>query len=572
MTNKFSRSWNRRVSLLLSLGILLALNFLGSYMFFTIDLTEEKRYTLTPSTRELLEEVEAPIYAEVLLGGSFPAGFKRLQRSTREMLDDFRGRNSLIDYTFSDPNTGSAEEIQILRTELGKQGIFPTNLRIKESGETVEKLIYPYVVFSYAGRSVAVSLLESEVPGVPPEQVLNNSISLLEYKFASAIHRLIRTDKPNVVFLKEHGELTPEQTADIRREIRPFYNFSFLHLDSVFRINPAVDLLIVAKPRGPFSEPDKFKIDQFVMKGGKVLWLIDPLNVGLDSMRGKPAFIPLEYDLNLDDLLFKYGARIQKNLVLDMECSGIPMQVGMVGGSPQYDLFPWFYHPAVIPREDHPVVKNLNRVHFEFPASVDTIKTRTPVDKTILITSSPYTRLQFPPVQLSFEILRYDPDPEKFDKPSQPLVVLLEGSFPSHFENRVPQAFLDSLTALGETYLTESVPTAMIVAADGDLIRNPFNPLTQEAKPLGFNPYDRQQYANRELILNMIEYLLDQRGLLEARSREVKLRMLDKVRVEKEKTNWQVINLLGPLALLGLAGLSFHFWRRKRYAIKDHAV
>jgi ABC-2 type transport system permease protein len=568
MSKKVILSWNRRFALLLSLAILLALNILGSYFFFTIDLTEEKRYTLTPSTRELLQEIPAPIYAEVMLGGSFPAGFKRLQRSTREMLDDFRARNGFIDYTFKDPNTGTPEEIQTLRSELGKQGIFPTNLRIKESGETVEKLIYPYVIFSYAGRSVMVNLLEAEMPGIPPETILNNSISLLEYKFASAIHRLIRTDKPNVVFLKGHGELSPEQTADIRREIRPFYSFSHLELDSVFRINSAVDLLIVARPRGPFSEPDKFKIDQFVMKGGKVLWLIDPLNVSLDSMRGKPAYIPLEYDLNLDDLLFKYGARIQKNLVLDMECSGIPMQVGVAGGSPQYDLFPWFYHPAVIPRSDHPVVKNLNRVQFEFPASVDTIKTRTPVEKTILISSSPYTRLQYPPVQLSFEILRYDPDPDKFDKPAQPLVVLLEGVFPSHFENRVPQAFLDSLESLGEPYRTESLPTAMIVAGDGDLIRNPYNPLTQEAKPLGFNPYDRQQYANRELILNMIEYLLDQRGLLEARSREVRLRMLDKVRVEKEKTAWQVLNLLGPLVLLGLSGLIFNFWRRRRYAIK----
>lgn len=562
-------SWNRRLGLFLSLGILLALNILGSYFYFTIDLTEEKRYTLTQSTLELLDDIPGPIYAEVLLGGSFPAGFKRLQRSTREMLDEFRSRNGFVDYTFQDPNDGSPEEVQQLRLELSKQGVFPTNLRIKESGETVEKMIYPYVVFSYAGRSVAVNLLESEVPGMPPEAILNNSISLLEYKMASALQRLIRTEKQNIVFLKGHGELSPEQTADIRREIRPYYNFSFLHLDSVFRIPQEVNLLIVARPRGPFSEPDKFKIDQFVMKGGKVMWLIDPLSVSLDSMRGRPQYIPLEYDLNIDDLLFRYGARIQKNLVLDMECSGIPMQVGVVGGTPQYDLFPWFYHPAVMPRENHPVVKNLSRVHFEFPASVDTIKTKSAVEKTILMSSSPYTRMQYPPVQLNFEILRYEPDPEKFDKPSQPLVVLLEGRFASNYENRVPQAFLDSLAALGETYQTESVPTAMIVAADGDLIRNPYNPLTEEARPLGYNTYDRKQYANRELILNMIEYLLDQNGLIEARSREVKLRLLDKVRVNAEKLQWQLINLLAPLILLGLTGLFFHLWRKRRYAFKS---
>ncbi|MBP6183706.1 MAG: gliding motility-associated ABC transporter substrate-binding protein GldG [Saprospiraceae bacterium] len=568
MMNKTFLSWNRRFSLILVLGILLAVNIVSQYLYFTIDLTEDQRYTLTTSTVKLLEEIDGPVYAEVLLGGSFPAGFKRLQRSTKELLDDFRGKAGLIDYAFKDPNVGSAEQIQALRKDLGEQGVFPTNLRIKESGETVEKLIYPYVIFSYAGRSVAVNLLESEMPGVSPEIILNNSISLLEYKLASAIQRLIREEKPNIVFLKGHGELSPEQTADLRREIRPYYSFSFLDLDSVFRINPAVDLLVVAKPQGPFSEPDKFKIDQFVMQGGKLMWLLDALNVNLDSMRSRPAYFPLEYDLNLDDLLFKYGARIQKNLVLDMECSGIPMQVGIVGGNPQYDLLPWYYHPAVISRSNHPIVKNLNRIQFDFPASIDTIKTKTDISKSILLTSSDYSRLQFPPVQLNFDILRYEADPEKFNKGNQTLAVLLEGQFPSNYENRVPQAFLDSISALGGTFKALSEPSAMIIASDGDLMRNPYNAESQEAKPLGYNIYDRRQYANKELMLNMIEYLLDKNGLIEARSRDVKLRLLDKVRVEKEKLSWQLINLLGPLVFLLMTGLVFHFWRRHRYAVK----
>lgn len=566
MRKKTVASWNRRLTLLLGLGILLAANVVGNFFFFRIDLTEEKRFTLAPATVKLLEEIDGPVYAEVLLGGEFPAGFKRLQRSVKELLDDFRSKAPSLDYTFSDPNSGSKEQIESLRKQLADQGVFPTNLRIKESGETVEKLIYPHVILTYAGRSVAVNLLESEMPGVPPEVVLNNSVGLLEYKLASAIHRLIRKEKPNIVFLKGHGELSPEQTADLRREIRPYYNFSFLDLDSVFRINPAVDLLIVAKPRGAFSEPDKFKIDQFVMRGGKVAWFIDPLGVSLDSMRGRPGFMPLEYDLNLDDLLFKYGVRIQKNLVLDMECSGIPLQVGMVGGNPQFDLFPWFYHPVVAGTATHPVVKNLNRVQFEFPATIDTIKTKTAVRKTVLLESSQYTRMQYPPVQLSFDILRYDPDPTKFDKGRQPLAVLLEGTFASNYENRVPQAFLDSMSALGEAYRAVSEPGSMIVVADGDVLRNPYNPMTQEARPMGYNVFDRRQYANKEFVLNMIEYLIDGKGLIEARSREVRLRLLDKVRIGKEKLTWQLLNLLAPLALLVLTGFIFHLWRRRRYA------
>lgn len=562
---KTARKWQSPFQLLLVASILILVNIIAGFYYFRIDLTEEKRYTLTSSTKALLKDIDDPILVDILLGGTFPAGFKRLQRATREMLDDFRAVNALIDYRFIDPNEGTKEEIEENRKILGNEGVFPTNLRIKDGSGTVEKLIYPYAILHLGQVKVAVNLLEAEVPGMSPEKILNNSISLMEYKFASGIERLVKKELLNVVFLKGHGELTPEQTADLRREIRPMYNYSFLHLDSVFRINPAVDLLIVAKPRGPFSEPDKFKIDQFVMKGGKVLWLLDPLHVGLDSMRSNPAYIPLEYDLNLDDLLFKWGARIQKNLVLDMECSGIPLQIGIVGGTPQYELFPWYYHPAVIPRTDHPVVNNLGRVHFEFPATVDTIRTKTDIKKTVLLASSDYTRLQYPPVQLNFEILRQDPDPSKFNKPSQPLILLLEGTFSSHYENRVPQHFLDSLNALGETYKAISEPTAMIIASDGDLIRNPYNAETNEARPLGYNVYDRQMYNNKELFINIIEYLLNKRGLIEARSREVKLRQMDMVRVNREKTIWKMINLGGPLILLLLTGVSYYLWRKKRY-------
>lgn len=553
-------------SLLLYLGILLVVNILATYLPLTWDLTEDKRYTLTSSTRELLDEVDEPVYVEVLLGGSFPAGFKRLQRATREMLEDFRSETPFLDYTFSDPNEGTKEQVNNLREAFVKQGMNPTNLRIKENGETTEKLIFPYAVLSYGGRSVPVSLLESEMPGLPPEVILNNSISLLEYKLSSALFRLIRSDKPNIVFTKGHGELIPEQTSDLRRDLRPYYNFTYLTLDSVFRINPEVDLVIVARPRGPFSEPDKFKLDQYIMKGGKVIFLIDPLNATLDSMRLTREYIPVPYDLNLDDLLYRYGARVEPNLVLDLECSRIPLQVGVVGNNPQYDLFSWYYHPAVQAQSGHPMVKNLNRINFDFPASIDTIQTKTPVTKTILLTSSEYSRLQYPPVQIGFDILRYEPDPTKFDKGPQTLALLLEGQFSSNYENRVPQVFLDSLKARGEEFRSMSEPTAVLVVSDGDVIRNPYNPITNEAKALGYNVYERRQYANKDFALNMIEYLLDQRGLIEARSRDVRLRLLDKVRVEEEKTFWQSLNLALPILLLLLFGIGFFFWRKRRYA------
>lgn len=566
MRSRLKAQLQGNISLLLFLGILLAVNIVAAYFPVVIDLTEDNRYTLTPATRSLLEEVDGPVYVEVLLGGNFPAGFKRLQRATREMLDDFRGETGFLEYTFTDPNTGTKEQINALRESFAKQGMNPTNLRIKENGETTEKLIFPYAVISYGGRSVPVNLLEAEMPGLPPEVILNNSISLLEYKLSSALLRLVRTEKPNIVFIRGHGELIPEQTSDLRRDIRPYYSFSYLTLDSVFRIHPEVDLIIVAKPRGAFSEPDKFKIDQYIMKGGKAIFLLDPLNVSLDSMRLNRDFMPLEYVLNLDDLLYKYGARIEKNLVLDLECSRIPLAVGRVGNNDQFDLFSWYYHPAVQSDLDHPLVKNLNRVNFDFPASIDTIQTKTDIKKTILLTSSNYSRLQYPPVQIGFDILRYEPDPAKFNKGPQSLAVLLEGRFPSNYENRVPQFFLDSLESRGESFRALSEPTGIIVVSDGDVVRNPYNPETNEAKALGYNIYERRLYANKDFALNMIEYLLDQRGLIEARSRDVRLRLLDKVRVTEEKSYWQMMNLVLPLVLLILFGLGFHFWRKRRYA------
>lgn len=546
-------------------GILLFINILANQVYTHIDLTEEKRYTLTKPTRELLKKVDDRIYVRVLLEGEFPAGFKRLRTATREMLDDFRSISSYIDYQFEDPNKGSKEEVNARRKALLEEGIAPVNLNVRGEGESKSQIIYPTAIFHYGSRKVVVNLLENQSPTLLPDEVINNSISLLEYKFANAIKKLRHAQRPIILFTRGHGELDELQTKDFERALRQFYDTDRITLDSVVHL-PAdkCALLILAQPRQPFSERDKFIVDQYIMNGGKVLWLIDRLNASLDSLRHQKRFIPTDYPLNLEDMLFKYGVRIQPDLVLDMECTQIPLQVGVVGNAPQFRLFPWPYHLAVLPTGNHPVVKNLDRVEMRFCSSMDTIRTKTPVKKTVLLRSSRYSRLQFSPVEIGFDMMGEELKPEYFNKGHQTLGVLLEGEFPSNYENRVSASMAEGLKQVGLQFLPSSRPTRMIVLSDGDVAANFVRDRAKkEWLPLGFNRFENATYANRDLLINAVEYLIEASGVIEARSREVKLRLLDVPRAKEEKPLWQVLNIGAPLLFLAIFGLLFH-WRRKR--------
>ncbi|TNE64083.1 MAG: gliding motility-associated ABC transporter substrate-binding protein GldG [Bacteroidetes bacterium] len=549
-------------------GIILFVNIIANSFYGHLDLTEEKRFTLTKPTKELLKGLDDRIYVQVLLEGQFPAGFKRLQTATREMLDDFRSVSPYIDYQFSDPLEGNTEEVKERQKVLLEDGIAPVNLRVNEQGESKQQLIYPVAVFHYGQRKLPVNLLENQSPTLLPDEVVNNSVSLLEYKFANAIKKLQAERRPAILFTRGHGELDELQTKDLERSLHQFYDTDRITLDSVIRIDPEnCSLLIVAKPRGSFSERDKFKIDQYIMQGGKVLWLIDRLNAELDSLRTARRFVPADYPINLEDMLFKYGVRIQPDLVLDLECSKIPLQVGVVGNAPQFQLFDWLYHPTVRPIGKHPVVKNLDRVELKFCSSIDTIRTKTAVTKTPILLSSPYSRLQFSPIELSFDILRNEPNPEYFNKGPQMAGVLLEGTFPSNYENRVSEEMLAGLRQVGMEFRDRSVPNSMIVISDGDVAANFVrNRETQEWLPLGFNRFENATYANKELMLNAVEYLIDATGVIEARSKEVKLRLLDTVRAGEEKTFWQALNLALPLLFLGAFGMVFFWLRKRKYA------
>jgi len=548
-------------------GILLFVNILANSFYTHFDLTEEKRFTLTKPTRTMLREQKSQVYVQILLEGEFPAGFKRLQTATREMLDDFRSETGYIDYQFEDPALGTLEEVNGRRKALTELGIQPVNLRVADQSESSQKIIYPFAIFRLGSRQVIVKLLENESATLNPEEVINNSVTLLEYKFANAIKKLQAPSRPVILFTKGHDELNELQLGDLDRSLRTFYDTDRISLDSVVQIRPdECALLVVAKPQTAFSERDKFKIDQYVMQGGRVMWLIDRLNAGLDSMRATRRFIPTDYPLNLEDILFKYGVRIQPDLVLDLECSKIRLVVGQVGNTPQFEAFPWFYHPAVLPNGKHPIVKNLDRVDLHFCSSIDTVRTKTPVKKTVILSSSKYSRLQFSPIDLSFDILKYEPDPTKFDKGKQSVGVLLEGIFPSAFENRVTEDMQNGLKQLGMEFRPVSEPTRMLVISDGDVAANYVRDAAQKQwLPLGFNHMENVTYANKELMLNAIEYLIDPNGVIAARTKEVKLRLLDSVRAKKQGNMWRALNVGLFLVLLGIFGWFFNWRRKKRY-------
>lgn len=570
---RYTMSRSKRTQSLLQFGlfagILLFANILANTFYGHLDLTEEKRFTLTKPTKTLLRDLKDRVYVRILLDGDFPAGFKRLQTATKEMLDDFRSESGYIDYQFENPALGSVEEVNQRRKALAEDGIVPFNLRVADLGESSQQLIYPVAIFNYNGRQMVVKLLENNSPSLSPDEVINNSVTLLEYKFANVIKKLRSANRSVILFTRNHGELNELQTADLERGLQQFYDTDRITLDSVVQLKPEdCALLVVARPRLEFSEKDKFKIDQYAMNGGRVLWLLDQMNASLDSMNQLGKFVSTPYQLKLEDMLFKYGVRINADVVLDLQSTKIPLQIGQVGNQPQYQLFDWYYHIAAQPEGTHPVIKNLDRVEFKFASSMDTLRTKTAVRKTVLMRSSQYSRMQFNPVDLNFEILKYDPDPTKFDKGPQNLVVLLEGTFPSLFENRVSEELLSGMKQLGMEFRPASVPTRMIVVSDGDVAANFVRDAEKkQTLPLGFNRFENSTYANKDLIINAIEYLIEPNGVIEARSKEVKLRLLDTLRAKEEQNFWLGLNLALPLLFLAAFGWLFNWLRKRRYAL-----
>lgn len=562
---------NRRdafIRLGLMIVILVLLNVVARFWYFRWDLTAEKRYSISKPTEKMVENLKDVVTIKVYLSGDLNAGFTRLKESTRNMLKEFQaygGRN--IDFSFIDPMAiENLEERKALMTDLMQRGLSPTNLTTKSKTDTKQQLIFPGAIVTYGGRDMAVNLLENQI-GFSPQQILNNSVILLEYKFANAIEKLTQYRPPRIGFVTGNGELDNLETADIRQTLVNLqYEVKEFDLSTNYYIPERLDEIVIAKPESAFNEKDKYKIDQYIMHGGKVLWLLDGTNASMDSLRRSPTgqFI-IGLDLNLDDMLFKYGVRVNTDVLQDINLNNpIPLVVGKMGDAPQTEMFPWYYFPLLVSDNNHAIVRNLDPVAAFFASSIDTVK-NPEVHKTILLHTSANAKAQLAPSRVHFGILQSKPNPAYFNQPNIPVAVLLEGEFESVYKNRLAPEYLSATDTIANLKFKDQSPKSrMIVIADGDIIRSEVRN-DSSAYPLGYYMYTRQQFANKDFILNCIEYLIDESGILETRNKEVKLRLLNSVKVEDEKLQWQLINIALPIGLIVLFGLGFGYYRKKKY-------
>lgn len=559
--------WTYIINTAILLGILIAINVIASYFRVSADLTEDKRFTLTPSTTKVLEQVDEPIYIKVLLEGKFPAGFKRLRNATEEMIQDMHSVNTEITYDFIDPNAGTSEERKGTYDQLREVGIAPMRLTYVENDQRVEALTFPFAIVSRGSANVVVNLLEEQVVGVDEEVTINNSVTLLEYKLANAIQKLQSDDIKTIVFVSGHGELEEKNTYRLEGELRRYYDTGRLDLDSTYMVPQDIDLLVVARPQTPYSDKDKFKLDQYVMNGGKVIWLIDHLDARLDSIAKYGVYSPSVVNHGLDDLFFKYGIRMEPNLIMDYSATMIPQVVGVVAEKPQMEMRPWYFHPLLTPTTEHPIAKNIAAVNPYFPSTVTVLETKPALETTVLLGSSNRSRFKFVPMQLSSSLTQVDADPKLFNKEAQPIAVLAEGQFTSMFKNRMTPSFLSMLEQIDQPFKDLSTPTAQLFVSDSDLIKNRVDQRSNRTTEIGQNRWTGQVYGgNKTFILNAVEYMVEEDHVLAARAKEVKLRLLDAAKTKTEKSKWQFLNLGLPLVLLALFGLVFTWWRRRKYA------
>ena len=574
---------NQLVSFVITLVLIVVINVIGSFVFTRFDLTSEKRYTLSETTKETLRNLDDYVYFKVYLEGDFPAGFKKLRRETKEMLDEFRAYSKFIDYEFINPSEGSdRNEIEEGYKLLYQAGLNPTNLIDQNTdGSTKQMVIWPGALVSYRNDTeIAVDLLESQL-GQSSEAALNASMQHLEFRLLDAIKKVTRPVKPSIAFIEGHGELTEAEVYDITQTLQQSYHVTRGEIagkvdaligrteNSKGEVTASIkfDAIVIAKPTEPFDEKDKFLIDQYIMHGGKVLWLVEPVYATMDSLTSQESTIGVDQDLNLEDMLFNYGVRLNHNLLLDMNCAALPIRTGQVAGQAQLEFYRWFYFPLVQAASNHPMVRNMNAIKLDFVSSIDATTSEGNIVKTPLLKTSDYTKISGAPVFISLAMLRQTPDKRMFPSRSQNVAYLLKGTFQSLYANRITAEIAESKEM---KFLAESVPTAMIVVADGDIIRNQIDIRTKKPLPLGYDQFTQNTYGNKAFIENVISYLVDGESLIDIRSREFKIRLLDPDKKVNQRLRWQLVNILIPVGLAVLLGVIMALIRKNKYTKRNH--
>ena len=507
----------------------------------------------------MLAELDDAVYVEVFLEGEMNAAFKRFQKNIRETLDEFRVYSgNRLQYTFTDPATALSQKARSeFMNELISKGIQPTNVVDEKDGQRVERLLFPGAIISYAGAEIAVNLFKGGQSAslLSKQEIINQAVEKIEFELASAIYKLSNAERKSIGWLQGHGELGGLETASIMAEMESLYDVNFIGLQSAEELQ-TYDVLVLARPLKSFNNREKFLLDQYLMRGGKLLMMLNAFQVNIDSASADQYFPPM-IDHSLDDMLFRYGLRINKNMVQDRLSTKFPVVTGMAGSAPQMQMLDWYFFPLINNYPAHLITRNLDAVQLRFASSIDTVKA-TGVNKMPLMLSSPYMRLLNAPVNVSANELRNT----RINEMQQPvaLAYLLEGNFTSVFKNRfLPEGFNTA------DFKGESLPTKMIVVADGDLARNDINARTNQAQPLGKDPYAAIFYANQDFIMNALAYLTASDGLITTRNKEIKIRPLDKQKIAEEKLYWQLLNLISPVLLIVLFGVLRAAWRKRKF-------
>ncbi len=523
-------------------------------------MTSDNRYTLSEAALKTIDNVESPIIIDVFLEGEFPSEFKRLQSETKQLLEEFSAYNDNINFNFINPIVDEANR-EIVIQQLSARGITPLQLSVQESGKSSQELIFPWALASYNNQTVKIPLVKNKI-GASQQELVNNSVQNLEYSFAEGFGKLVNPKKRKVAVLRGNGELENKYIANFVTALREYYFIAPFTLDSVAtnahrtldKLN-SFDLIIAAKPTQPFNEKEKLVLDQFTMNGGKSLWLLDAVAMDKDSLYNESGqSVAIARELNLTDFFFKYGVRVNPVLVNDLYSAPITLAIGE-GSQAQFQPIKWQYSPLAKNANNHPIVNNLNLVKFDFANQIDTLKNN--IKKTVLLKSSPLSKLDGTPLQVSLDIITQEPDPSRYNKGNQNLAVLLEGEFTSVYNNRVKPFNLSEEK-------NKSIPTKMIVVADGDIVKNDYG--RNGPQELGFDRWTGLTYGNKEFLLNAVNYLLDDDGLINIRSKEIAISFLDDQKVANEKTKWQLINIAVPLLLLAIFGFIFNYFRKIKYA------
>jgi len=542
------------LEIVITISAAILINIIASFYFLRIDLTEENRFSISPATKKMLTTLDDDIFIEAYLDGELPAAFRRMKSSLEETLNEFAiYSNGKIQYQFVNPDqAASAKSRNQFMMSLSRKGIQPTDIFLTEDGKRIQKRIVPGVVISYGNIERGVQLFKGNKTA-SPEQRINQSIEGIEYELAKAIQDIIAIDLPTIGIIRGHNEIDSADFVSLYRTLEESYIIKTVNITQVEEI-PNFDAILLAKPTTRFSSKDKYKLDQYLMNGGTGLFLIDKVAVNMDSANVGTFSFP--YDLDLDDLLFTYGVRINNDLIQDFVSGTYPIVVGNEGNQPNIQLLQWPYYPVVNEYSKHVTVRNLDATITRFASSIDTVKALG-ITKTLLFSSSLYSRKLMSPTFIDINLMQQELDPSKFATSNIPMAYLLEGQFTSFFKNKfLPDGISnENFKATGYSKL--------IIISDGDFVRNDFDPKTGQPLPLGYNPFTNQTFANQDLIINILSYLTKGNGLITARSKQVIIRPLDKVKLKSGKFKWQIINLVIPILLVILFGV-LNFWIRKR--------